>query len=104
MFNAACIKLAHNGKRPALSRPGLIASALGAATALPFFCFILQIADCRSALEGALWGFALALFDTGLNCSHTFFEQRPFALFLVHRGCHALALVFIGALLGALCS
>eukprot|EP00171_Calliarthron_tuberculosum_P013566 IDg13566t1 len=104
MFNPTCITLAHNGKRPPMSRPGLIASALGAATAQPFFCFILKMSGCRSALEGALWGTALALFDLGLNCSHSFFEERSFMLFLVHRGCHTLSLITIGGLLGALCS
>ncbi len=105
MFNSACEKLAHGGKPQKLSKPGMIASALGTATAMPFFCLILSVAGCRSALEGALWGAAFGLFfDTGLNCSHSFFEERPFGLFLIHSGCHAVSLTVIGAILGQLCA
>lgn len=72
--------------------------------ALLFFSFILKIAGCETAGEGALWGLAFGLFfDSGMNASHSFFEHRPFALFAIHRGYHAVGLSLVGAILGQLC-
>lgn len=72
--------------------------------ALPFFSFLLGVADCRTPGEGAIWGLAVGVFlDSGLNASHSFFEDRPFALFLLHRGYHITSLTIIGAMLGLLC-
>lgn len=72
--------------------------------AYPFFSFVLNAVDCRTPVEGALWGLAFGLFfDTGLNASHTFFESRPFELFAIHRGCHAISLIATGAILAKVC-
>lgn len=69
-----------------------------------FFSFLLGVIGCQTAFEGALWGLAFGLFfDSGMNASHSFFEQRPFELFLIHRGCNAVSLTLVGAVLGACC-
>lgn len=82
----------------------MAAAALGTAIALPFFSFLLGVADCRTPGEGALWGLGVGFFlDSGLNVSHSFFEDRPFALFVLHRGYHITSLTIIGAMLGLLC-
>lgn len=82
----------------------MAAAALGTAAAMPFFCLLLAVADCKTPGEGALWGLGLAFFfDSGLNASHGFFEDRPFALFVLHRGYHIVSLTIIGALLALLC-
>lgn len=105
MFGRAFLDLAFGPKKKPKGDPmALVAAAVGTAIAMPFFCFILSVAGCRSAGEGALWGAALGLFfDAGMNVSHNFFEDRPFALFVLHRGYHAVSLTLIGAVLGALC-
>lgn len=82
----------------------MMAAAIGSAIALPFFSFILSVVGCGTAGEGALWGLAFGLFfDSGLNVSHSFFEDRPFALFVLHRGYHVASLSLIGTILGKLC-
>ncbi len=94
-------------KRKGLPNPdpmAMVAASLGTAIAMPFFCFLLKVANVTSAGEGALWGAALGVFfDGGMNASHNFFEERPFALFVLHRGYHAFSLICIGLVLGALC-
>jgi len=65
----------------------MAAASLGTAISIPFFSFMLSVAGCQTAGEGALWGIGFGLFfDSGLNVSHSFFEDRPFALFVLHRG------------------
>ncbi|KAI0563602.1 hypothetical protein FGB62_37g32 [Gracilaria domingensis] len=93
------------GKTPVKPDPrAMFAAVLGTATAIPFFSFLLRVANCRGAGEGALWGMAFGIFfDSGLNASHSFFENRPFALFVLHRGYHCVSLVLVGAILGRLC-
>lgn len=82
----------------------IAATSVGTAAVLLFFAFVLKTAMCETALEGALWGLALGLFfDTGMNASHCFFEDRPFLLFAIHRGCHAVGLTVVGAILGQMC-
>lgn len=82
----------------------MAASAIGTAIAMPFFCILLAVVDARTPGEAALWGLGLALlFDAGLNVSHSFFEDRPFALFVLHRGYHLVSLTLVGALLGGIC-
>lgn len=85
-------------------RPGYIALVIGSAMVMPFFLLLLRFADCRTPYEGILWGLAVSLFDLGLNASHNLFEDRPFELFLLHRGCHTITLVFVGALLPWCCT
>lgn len=83
----------------------MLAAAVGTAVAIPFFSFVLGVLNCRSSGEGALWGIAFAFFlDSGLNVSHSFFEERPFALYVLHRGYHIVSLSLIGAVLGYFCS
>ena len=98
------MQLAHNGKMPEPDLRAMRAAALGTAIAIPFFSFMLSVVECKSAGEGALWGLSFGFFfDSGLNVSHSFFEDRPFALFVLHRGYHIFSLSLIGAVLGALC-
>lgn len=105
LFGDLCGRLSFGRKQP--PKPdsrAITATTLGSAMALLFFSFMLKTAGCETAMEGALWGLAFGLFfDTGLNASHCFFEDRPFALFLIHRGCHAVGLSVVGAILGLLC-
>lgn len=82
---------------------GFTALAIGGAMSLPLFIIVISAAGCQSWYEGALWGLGFGFFDLGLNASHTFFEKRPFELFVVHRGYHIMSLTTIGALLGFLC-
>lgn len=89
-------------RRPA--QKGLVALVIGSAMSYCFFCFLLGAVGCENAWEGALWGLAFGLFfDSGLNVSHSFFEERSFELFAIHRGEHAVGLTLAGALLGQLC-
>lgn len=81
------------------------AAALGTLTAMPFFSFMLSVFNCQTAGEGALWGIAFGFFlDAGLNIPHTFFEERPFALFILHRGYHIASLGIVGTVLGTMCT
>lgn len=106
VFGSAFVRLALRGKIPTKPDPrAMFAACVGTATAIPFFSFLLRVANCRSAGEGALWGLAFGVFfDSGLNASHCFFENRPFALFVLHRGYHSVSLAVIGAVLGRLCA
>lgn len=104
LFGKAFIRLAHRGKQQKPDSRALAIAAMGSAIAMPFFCFILSVASCQSLGEGMLWGAAFGLFfDSGLNVSHSFFENRPFALFVLHRGYHACSLMLVGGALGAFC-
>lgn len=81
----------------------MTAAAVGSLLSMPFYAFLLKAVGCSTASSGALWGFVLGVFfDAGLNLPHSFFEDRPFKLFLVHRGYHVCSLMLIGGLLGAL--
>lgn len=98
------MKLAHGGRSPDPAPTAIKAAILGTLIAMPFFSFMLSVVGCRTPGEGSLWGFAFGLFfDGGLNASHSFFEEKPFALFALHRGYHVTSLSLIGAVLGALC-
>ncbi|CAN8070864.1 unnamed protein product [Agarophyton chilense] len=105
VFGKAFIQLALKGKLPSKPDPrAMFAAVFGTATAIPFFSFLLRVANCRGGGEGALWGLAFGVFfDSGLNASHSFFENRPFALFVLHRGYHCVSLALVGAVLGRLC-
>ncbi|CAN8070866.1 unnamed protein product [Agarophyton chilense] len=105
VFGATSKRLAFGRRRRnKLTQQGIITSVLGSIFSFSFFSFILHIVKCKGAVDGALWGLALGFFfDSGLNVSHSFFEKRPFALFLVHRGCHAVSLTLAGIVLGLLC-
>eukprot|EP00171_Calliarthron_tuberculosum_P013565 IDg13565t1 len=99
--------LAHPEKKGKVQQDptAMKAAALGTAISMPLFCYLLGVARVQSAGEGALWGFFLALFfDAGLNGSHNIFERRPIALTVIHCGYHAMSLLFVGAVLGGLCS
>lgn len=104
MFGNAFIRLAHGGRMP---EPDLIAmrvAMLGTVICMPFFSFLLGVVGCKTAGQGSLWGLSFGiLFDCGINMPHSFFEDRPFALFLLHRGYHVVSLTAIGAILAALC-
>lgn len=82
----------------------MTSAMLGTFIVMPLFCYLLDMAQVESGGEGALWGFAVALFfDAGLNCSHNIFEKRPVALTVMHCGYHAFSLLLVGGVLGALC-
>lgn len=105
VFGRAFLRLAHNGKQQAPDPRAMAAAAIGTAVAMPFFCMLLAVVDARTPGEAALWGLGLAFFfDAGLNVSHSFFEDRPFALFVLHRGYHLVSLTLVGALLGGICA
>lgn len=108
LFGNAFIRLAHPKTKLSDVKPDNLAmasAAVGTFMSMPFFCFLLSIARVAGPGEGMLWGAAVALiFDTGLNLPHSFFEARPFALFVMHRAEHAISLMMSGAVLGALCS
>ncbi len=104
MFNATCVKLAHNGKQPPFNKRALVVTAFSAMFALSFFTFILSATRCTTSMEGGLWGLTFGLFDFGLNVAHSFFEDRPLFFRLCHSGCVTVALVIIGAVLGAVCT
>lgn len=103
-FGRAFLRIAHPGKSPKPDPRAMGSAIIGTIISMPFFVMLLAAVDARSAGEAALWGLALGFFfDTGLNVSHGFFEDRPFALFVMHRGYHLVSLTLIGAMLGALC-
>lgn len=105
MFGPLCDRLAF-GKRlvPVPPPKALVACLTGPAVAIVFFSYILKSVSCESALEGALWGIGMGLiFDGAINSSHSLFESRPFRLFAIHSGCHAVGMISVGALLGWLC-
>ncbi len=105
-FGDAFIKLAHPKLRgkPEMDYNALMAAMIGSAISMPVLCFLFSYVRPRSGGEGALWGAAIALFfDAGLNSSYNLWENRPFALFVMHAGYHAFSLLVIGALLGFLC-
>lgn len=107
LFGAAFLELAHPHKKGKVEPDptAMTAAGLGTAISMPLFCYLLEVARVQSAGEGALWGFSVAIFfDAGLNCSHNLFEKRPIALTVIHCGYHAISLLCIGAVLGALCS
>lgn len=105
MFGQPCLRLASTSKPAA--EPGVRAFAflgIGTLCAVSFFLYVLRKLRCENAMEGTMWGLAFGLFfDTGLNASHSFFEKQPFALSLIHKGCHAVGFASIGCVLGALC-
>lgn len=104
IFGNAFMRLAHGGHKAEPDAVAMKAAVLGSLIAMPFFAFMLSVVRCRTPGEGSLWGFAFGLFfDGGLNASHSFFEDRPFALFVLHRGYHIVSLSLIGTVLGALC-
>lgn len=90
---------------PAGTDVAMRAAMLGTLISMPFFSYMLRVVDCRSSGQGALWGLAVAVcLDSGLNVSHGLFEDRPFALFVLHRGYHIVSLTLVGCLLGLLCT
>lgn len=104
VFGNAFIRLAHKGRAPEPDPKAMMAAALGSAIAMPFFSFLLSVVEPLSTGEGALWGFAFGFFfDSGLNVSHSFFEDRPFPLYVLHRGYHIASLTIIGGALVMLC-
>lgn len=107
MFGTQFRLLAHPLRKlsdAASDSTAMMSTVIGSLMSIPFFCLLLNMAAVRSSGEGMLWGAAVSLFfDTGLNAAHGFFEGRPFALFVLQRGCHALSLMAIGLVLGALC-
>lgn len=104
LFGRAFLRLAHNNKQPTPDPQAMLAAAFGTTLAMPFFSLLLAVVDARTPGEAALWGLALGFFlDAGLNLPHSFFEHRPFALYVLHRGYHLVSLTLCGAMLGALC-
>ncbi|PXF44822.1 hypothetical protein BWQ96_05405 [Gracilariopsis chorda] len=91
-------------RRPKPSLQHLAVSVIGSIVSFSFFSTVLHVAKCQTPLDGALWGLALGLFfDSGMNASHCFFENRSFSLFLLHNGCHAVSLTTAGIVLALLC-
>ena len=102
-FNSTCVKYAHNGKQPEFDKRAMAVTAITPVFGLLFFTFILSATRCTSSIEGGLWGIVFGLFDFGINVSHTFFEDRPIHLRLIHSGGKTACLTIIGTVLGALC-
>lgn len=104
LFGTAFVRLAHKGRMPEPDMVAMRVALCGTVACMPFFSFILGVVGCRTAGQGSLWGLSLGVFfDGGINLPHSFFEDRPFALFLLHRGYHVISLTAVGAILGALC-
>lgn len=101
MFGSYFMELAFGpNKRPKPDPRPLAAAALGALIHAPVMCLFLSCLDVRNANEGCLWGLAFAIFSAGLHVSHGFFEERPFALFVLHQGYHTVSLIAQGGILG----
>ena len=80
--------------------PLCYASALTGAT-LGFLGLrgVLQVLQVTQPLDGALVGMLVCNIDGIFGCMHSFFENRPFELYLLHRAYQTTCFAMAGALL-----
>ena len=91
-------------RKPSSEPPtlGYLAAVLGSVIAIPVFNFFLTIVGADTWAKGIGWACTFALFDAGINAPHPFFEERRFAVYLVHRLYHLVSLMALGVLLTSL--
>lgn len=73
----------------------------GAAVAFWLLKTLFHVFQVSSAIDGASIALLIVAIDTAFGIMHPFFEDRPFKLYLLHRGYHAWCLGIGGAVLGA---
>ena len=75
---------------------------LGSATSYWFLKTFLQVSQITSsAFDGAFVGVVIVCIDTLFGIMHSFFEDRPIQLYLLHKGYHAWCFGITGAIFGA---